>query len=1196
MAKNERGHGSSSGGEHRKLEDLLALYLGRLNDGEALDSDRILADHPDLGEEILRDLEAFVGMTGEGDTDEPLGTLGDYTLKRQIGRGGMGVVYEAWQGSLERRVALKVLPAGIAAENCAFLRFMKEAKIAAQLHHPNVVAVYGMGVEQNTPYFAMEYVEGETLAQVLARVEDAAPDAETPFGKKDSIVYFGKLAEAFADVADGLQHAHAKKVIHRDIKPSNLILDREGRLRILDFGLARLEGQESLTLSGDFLGTPQYMSPEQARRKKIDVDHRTDVYSLGATMYEALCGRPPFRGKDHADTLSQIIERDPVEPRKINARVPKELETIVLKCLRKEAGDRYGTAEALGQDLTRFVRGEVIEARPQAAWEKLARNFWRQKARTAVAALALFASAAGVALYRAHRGEVRAASEAKVRTAVMQLRLGKSWLGSRHDYHTLDYPAALIAEVDRGLRNLDEAESHLSRSPAIPYHRAHGYIILKRLSEASKELDRSLRSDPRFVPARVLKALVLGWRGDMEAAELELLRAEEDGQSGWMRTWLEVHRATEERGWRDAAARLGELIEHERANGELFLGSSVETRIGQGIARIELGDYHRAIEDFAQAELLWPESVEPTLLKGKAYYLLGKRDIAEELFEKALAGPNAGRATAILVQAFCAQVIKDLPSALRWAERNVRLYPDDPYMHNELGNRLHNLGGPQDAERAYRKAISLDSGFAWARTNLGLAFKDQGKPIEAFDAFCDSISIDSRFDYPVARSYLLEVLREHGEELRAGGRLRRFRDVLQGAFPSGDCEPYFLNLLALAQARDDSEDERSRSIETIHLAFEKAGRRDANLLLTAAEAYSACGHPREAVLALEELSLLPEAMRVHGERLEDYRAALLPCLASFASVDNALAGCGDDVVCQTNLRERLPPPTCLESSLGDYLEGRLLQMAGRHADAAARFAPIAKTETSLAEPFLRLAESLRDAGETSAAERGLRSAIANGFATNQRLLESWVILCLEDLRQTPGAVLAGWPLRGAKAGPRPLRSRPSDVPEEYADDLRWLLERLEAGDPVRINCGGGDYRAPDGIRWGRDRFFTAGVAAEPYAGAVGGTDLDPLYQSERYFPPGAGGANGYRLPLPSGHYRLTLHFAEVYHRETGERRFEVLVEDDRVLPEYEPLQAGFATAEVKPFVVDVRDGRLDLVFVVVAGCPKVSAIEVERFK
>ena len=223
----------------------------------------------------------------------PLGTLGDYTLRRQIGRGGMGVVYDAWQNSVERRVALKMLPAGVAVDNKAFVRFMREAKTAAQLNHPHVVHVYGLGIEEHTPYFAMEYVEGQTLAEILSdefssrtvgfqarhsgqEHEDGglgSPPSDGPLLLRDPIA----LAAAFADVADGLQHAHSRGVIHRDIKPSNLILDPEadrggrakGRLRILDFGLARLEGQESLTFSGDIVGTPLYMSPEQARRRAI---------------------------------------------------------------------------------------------------------------------------------------------------------------------------------------------------------------------------------------------------------------------------------------------------------------------------------------------------------------------------------------------------------------------------------------------------------------------------------------------------------------------------------------------------------------------------------------------------------------------------------------------------------------------------------------------------------------------------------------------------------------------------------------------------------------------------------------------------------------------------------------------------------------------------------------------------------------
>ena len=363
---------------NREAQLLLEECIDRLITGDELDLETLVAEHPITGPEVVLQLRTFEGFEDELEAP-PLGALGDFTLRRQIGRGGMGVVYEAWQGSLDRQVALKVLPVGIAADNKSFVRFMREAKTAAQLNHPNVVRVHSVGLEENTPYYSMEYVEGETLGELIGRQNGGEPQEETPFGPRNDVRYAISLAEAFAAVADGLQHAHSRGVVHRDIKPSNLILDGDRQLRILDFGLARLEGQESLTVSGDLMGTVLYMSPEQAMAKRIPLDHRTDVYSLGATMYEMLTGEPPFRGKTQHDTLSQIIVRDPRSPRQLNSRVPVDLETMVLKCLRKDAGERYGTAEALSQDLRRYVRGEPIEARAPSMWEVTVKRLWRQQ-------------------------------------------------------------------------------------------------------------------------------------------------------------------------------------------------------------------------------------------------------------------------------------------------------------------------------------------------------------------------------------------------------------------------------------------------------------------------------------------------------------------------------------------------------------------------------------------------------------------------------------------------------------------------------------------------------------------------------------------------------------------------------------------------------------------------------------------------
>jgi hypothetical protein len=397
------------------LAELLSAYLDRLNAGEAEIEAAIRREQPDFATDLIEELSTLqlVGAGARGQA--ALGQLGEYRLLREVGRGGMGVVYEAVQGFLDRRVALKVLPQGLAADSKAVARFLREAQVAAKLAHPNIVSIHDLGVEDKLPYFAMEFVEGETLAAALRRERERMPEAQDCF----------RLAQAFAGAAEGLQHAHARGIVHRDLKPSNLIFDRDGRLRILDFGLARLEGQESLTLSGDLVGTPLYMSPEQARARRVPIDHRSDVYSLGATLYEALARRPPFRGRDHQETLSQIIQRDPPPPRRINPRIPAELETIVLKCLMKEPRERYGSAEALAQDLRRFARGDAIEARPQSALDRWARRAWRQRLRVgAAAALALALIAAGI-FFLAQRHERRLRLEEsygpRVTAAVLKL-------------------------------------------------------------------------------------------------------------------------------------------------------------------------------------------------------------------------------------------------------------------------------------------------------------------------------------------------------------------------------------------------------------------------------------------------------------------------------------------------------------------------------------------------------------------------------------------------------------------------------------------------------------------------------------------------------------------------------------------------------------------------------------------------------
>lgn len=300
--------------------------------------------------------------------------LGNYKIIKEIGRGAMGIVYEAHQITLNRSVALKILPSIFSAKTSAIERFKREAESASKLQHPGIVQIYDVGKEDNTYFFAMELVKGSPLDEIL--------DNER--------LSFERCAEIIIDVAEALEYAHQNGVIHRDIKPSNIMITTEGKVKITDFGLAKIESSQTLTQTGDMMGTPMYMSPEQIFSKKFKPDHRTDIYSLGATFYEVLTLEQPFEGEDIHTISQQILNKEPRNLRKLNTRIPKDLETICLKSMEKELPARYQTAQEFADDIKRFLEYKPILAKPVGILGKTMRFIKRNKVISFISFLSLF--------------------------------------------------------------------------------------------------------------------------------------------------------------------------------------------------------------------------------------------------------------------------------------------------------------------------------------------------------------------------------------------------------------------------------------------------------------------------------------------------------------------------------------------------------------------------------------------------------------------------------------------------------------------------------------------------------------------------------------------------------------------------------------------------------------------------------------
>lgn len=404
-------------------------YLAELEAGSTPDRRQYLARYPELAgilSECLEGIDLAHSMRRDDPpTPEYSGSpLGDFHIVREIGRGGMGVVYEATQLSLGRRVALKVLPFAAALDARQLQRFKNESHAAAQLHHTNIVPVYAVGCERGVHFYAMQLIEGRSLASVIQelRVEADQGASPVPLGttaanlvnqtiansagrtshrSRRNSASFRTAARMAAQVADALEYAHEAGVVHRDIKPANLLLDARGGIWITDFGLAQIVADAGVTQTGDLIGTLRYMSPEQAAGKRMPVDHRADIYSLGATLYELLTLHPIFSGEDRVALLQQILNEDPRPLRQFDSAIPVELETIVLKATAKSPLDRYATAGDMAADLRRFLDERPILARRPTLVDRFRKWMRRHPSFVGAAVILMVCGLIGLAIFSA---------------------------------------------------------------------------------------------------------------------------------------------------------------------------------------------------------------------------------------------------------------------------------------------------------------------------------------------------------------------------------------------------------------------------------------------------------------------------------------------------------------------------------------------------------------------------------------------------------------------------------------------------------------------------------------------------------------------------------------------------------------------------------------------------------------------------
>ncbi len=627
------------------------------------------------GSGVKADQSAY-GMNLEVDRDlppevaqaelDPANVFGPYVLVEEIGRGGMGTVFRAYQKELKRTVALKVLRGG---DEETRRRFVNEAQLAARLRHPNIVSVYEIGRAHNVPFMAMEYVEGKPLDE-------------------QGRLAFRRSAAILRDAAQAVHYAHERGIIHRDLKPQNILIDAENRPYVTDFGLARqVEGSHHLTVAGVVVGTPSYMSAEQARGDR-DLDGRSDVASLGSVLYELAVGRSPFAGETPVDIALAVIHQAPIPPRRIRPEVPADLEAVILKAMAKDRNLRYATAQAFAEDLQRFLEGEAVAAQRPGVVSTTVRRFTRHKKRSALAIASIVGAAILLGVLssslqenRVHKRLLEAAALEKAGELERALAVYEEHASAADDAGRVRVALERRRAEARSASARKEAEDLLSSiGPGTP------------AADRAVLATRALSACPDFERAFAVRALAHQEMGNEAAAYEDLGRAAERSSTPLPHLM----------GRADLARRLGRVPD-EIAD----LSRAIELNPFSGDLRL-----YRA---WARARLARER------LSGSAADVVGLVTSAED--DLARAGRHA-----LLegVETFLRDLLADMARAPAPARREfAAAYGERAYAALAAGD------GPANATRWSERAVDSDSGYAPAYAARGACRLAAGRAAEA---------------------------------------------------------------------------------------------------------------------------------------------------------------------------------------------------------------------------------------------------------------------------------------------------------------------------------------------------------------------------------------------------------------------------------------------------------------------------------